>query len=63
LFRFATDVRKELVEDSVEKLLRVWDEWFRERHGPISPPPRLTDLSSERDNGRQWSSSVLRAEG
>jgi len=40
--RSATNDLKEIVEDALEDLLRVWDERFAKDHGPLHP--RVRDL-------------------
>jgi len=40
--RGCTDELKEIVEDHLEELVRVWDERFYRDHGPLHP--RVEDL-------------------
>jgi hypothetical protein len=40
--RSATNDLKEIVEDSIEELFRVWDDRFRERYGSL--PARVRTL-------------------
>ena len=35
--RAATNALKEIVEDAMEEMLRVWDDRFRDSYGPLHP--------------------------